>query len=143
MTRISKYELVTEISMLCDELEAYKREAADAKYEKNIVAGYVHMKQELSELDAHALNVGRKKIFHDHIYTWREVKATRNDETGAIEVTKFEKFREAVFHSCPDWISQRDFFEYFDAEFRELYAEQKAKAIADLKASEGEGGEDD
>jgi hypothetical protein len=143
MTRISKYELVTEISMLCDELEAYKREAADAKYEKNLVAGFVHMKQELSELDAHALNVGRKKIFDDHTYTWREVKASRNDETGAIMVTKFEKFRESVFYSCPDWISQRDFFEYFDEEFRALYDEQKAKAIAELKESEAKEGDDE
>ena len=143
MTRISKYELVTEISMLCDELEAYKREAADAQFEKNIIAGYVHQQKELSELDAHALNVGRKKIFKDHIYTWREVEASRNAETGAIMVTKFEKFREKVFHSCPDWISQRDFFEYFDAEFQTLYEEQKAKAIAELKESENEEGEDD
>lgn len=143
MTRISKYELVTEISMLCDELEAYKREAADAQFEKNIVTEHVYQQKELSELDAHALNVGRKMIFKDHIYTWREVSASRNDETGAIMVTKFEKFRESIFHSCPDWICQRDFFEYFDAEFKALYEEQKAKAIAELKESENEEGEDD
>lgn len=143
MTRISKYELVTEISMLCDELEAYKREAADARYEKGLIAGYVHLKQELSEIDAYALKIGRKKIFDDNTYSWREVEASRNAETGAIQVTKFEKFREKVLHGCPDWISQRDFFEYFDEEFRALYDEQKAKAIAELKKSEAKEGEDE
>ena len=139
--RISKYELLTEIAMLCDNFEDARRDLA-AWERRAQTCEKASDGEGLSAIDVYCIEAGRKKLFGDCTYSWRNVTASRNEETGAIQVTKFEKFRESVFHSCPDWISKREFFEYFDAEFQALYEEQKAKAIAELKESENEENED-
>ena len=139
--RISKYELITEIAMLCDELEAAKREISDWQRVVD-VCEKTSEGEGLSATDMMCLKAGRKKIFSDCTYSWRTVSATRNDETGAIEVTTFEKFRKEAFNRCPDSMSKREFFEYFDGEFRAMYEEQKATAIKNLKEEEREGEDD-
>lgn len=136
--RISKYELITEISMLCDELEAAKREISD--FERVVdICEKTNEGEGLGATDMLCLNAGRKKIFSDCTYSWRTVNATRDDETGAIEVTPFEKFRNGAFNRCPDSMSKSEFFDYFDGEFRAMYEEQKATAIEMLKDEEKEG----
>lgn len=141
MTRISKYELITEIAMLCDEQEAYRRELADLKRDVEICSS-ANDCEGFNVHDLLCLNAGRKKIFSDCTYSWRKVTATRDGETGAIEVTTFEKFRDKVFNRCPDSMSKQEFFDYFDGEFRARYEEEKATAIADLRAEEQEGEDD-
>lgn len=136
--RISKYELITEIAMLCDDLEAAKRGIFDLERVIDI-CDKTSDGEGLSAADLMCLNAGRKKIFDDCTYSWRTVKATRNSETGAIEVTTFEKFRKDAFNRCPDSMSKRDFFEYFDGEFRARYEEEKAAAIERLMEEEKEG----
>lgn len=140
--RMNKYDLITEIAMLCDERDAYKRELEDLQRGINACTA-ASEGEGFNATDLMCLKAGRKKIFSDCTYSWRTVSATRNDETGAIEVTTFEKFRKEAFNRCPDSMSKREFFEYFDGEFRAMYEEQKDKAIAELKESEAKEGEDD
>lgn len=136
--RINKYELTTEIAMLCDELEAYKRQAEDLQRMIDTCT-QASSGEGLSAYDLLCINAGRKKIFDDCTNTyWNHVEASRDDETGAITCTRFEDYREKIYSRCPDSMSKRDFFEYFDAEFRAKYEDEKANAIAELDPQEGE-----
>lgn len=136
--RISKYELVTEIAMLCDERDAYKRELEESRRNVKLCTATEGEGNGLSGADLFCLAVGRKKVFSDGVYTWREVNASRDEDTGAIRVTTFERFREQAFSSCPASMSKDDFFEYFDAEFRAMYEKQKEQAIATLNEEEAD-----
>lgn len=133
--RISKYELLTEIAMLYDGFEDARRDLA--AWERSACAcEKANNGEGMSAIDLYCLNVGRKKVFDNCTYSWRSVTAVRDDETGEISVTAFEKFRESAYSGCPDNMSKREFFEYFDGEFHELYEQQKAKAIEQLKEEE-------
>ena len=133
--RMNKYDLITEIAMLCDERDAYKREFEDLQ--RGINACKTASEGDgFNATDLMCLNAGRKKIFDDCTYSWRSVEAWRDEDTGEIKVTSFEKFREKAFSRCPDSMSKRDFFEYFDADFRAKYEEDKARAIENLKEGE-------
>ncbi|MBE6468927.1 MAG: hypothetical protein E7001_02965 [Coriobacteriaceae bacterium] len=141
MTRINKYELVTEIAMLCDELDACRREledlrrGADARTAPGGGGG-------LDVIDLMCLNAGRMKIFNDCTHNCRTVHAWRDEDTGEINATSFEESRENAFRRCPDSMSKRDFFEYFDADFRAKYEEDRARAV-DAEAIKVKEGEDD
>lgn len=136
--RISKYELITEIAMLCDELEAHKRHAEDLQRMIDICT-QADSADGLSGYDLMCINAGRKKIFDDCTNTyWNHVEASRDDETGAITCTSFEDYREKIYSRSPDSMSKRDFFEYFDSEFHAKYDEEKESAIAELDPQEGE-----
>ena len=137
MTRINKYELVTEITTLCDELDACRREledlrrGADARTAPGGGGG-------LDVIGHMCLNAGRMKIFNDCTHNCSKVHAWRDEDTGEINVTSFEEFRRNEFKRCPDSMSMRDFFEYFDADFRAKYEEDKARAVKIIKFKEGE-----
>lgn len=134
--RVDKYELIREILMLCDELEASKREIAELERDVELCTSTDD--SALGDADVYCLKVGRKKVFEDGVYSWREVSASRDEETGAISVTAFERFRESAFSSCPASMSRDEFFDYFDAEFRAMYEKQKKQAIEALKREEAE-----
>ena len=51
---------------------------------------------------------------------------------------QYAEFRGNAFRRCPDSVSRRDFFEYFDADFRAKYEQDKAFAVKGLKVKEGE-----
>ena len=132
---MNKYNLITEIAMLCDERDAYKRELEDLQ--RGINACTTASEGDgFNATDLMCLNAGRKKIFDDCTYSWSSVEAWRDEDTGEIKVTSFEKFREKAFYRCPDSMSKRDFFEYFDADFRAKYEEDKARVIENLKEGE-------
>ena len=131
MKSTDKYELLTTIAMLCDELEAYERESGRVKGE---IETLVQANDDgLSETDLRMLGVGRKKVFEECTYTYysyrAQVDVSRDDETGAIKMTSFEKFRDNVFSKAPDFMSKDEFFAYFDAEFHDAYAAAKAEAL--------------
>lgn len=148
---VNKYELVTEISMLCDELETCKRkiEVQECEIEtkrreiEELQRGVTLCESEsdegLSSTDAYCLRVGRKEVFSRSFYSWRNVYASRDEETGEVKInTSFEKFRESAFASCPDHLSKCELLSYFDTQLHALYDEQKKKAIEELEQEEAE-----
>ena len=131
MKTTDKYELLTTIAMLCDELEAYEREEGRAKGE---IETLVQANEDgLSEVDLRMLGVGKKKVFEECTYAYysyrSQVEVNRDDETGAIKVTSFERFRDSTFSKAPDFMSKDEFFAYFDAEFHDAYRKAKAEAL--------------
>ena len=135
---IDKYGIITDILTAFDLLEGYKREAEALKRDMQTLSAMTSNGNdgEVNPFDLLCLSEGCKAIFERCTYSWRSVSATRNEETGAIEVTTFERYRESTFNRCPDSMSKRDFFEYFDGEFRRDYEEEKAKAIEQLEEEE-------
>lgn len=135
---INKYELLATIAMLLDEREAALREYDSLKRDVETLSHVAHddAGPKVNPFDLLCLSEGRKAIFERCTYSWHSVSATRNEETGAIEVTTFERYRESVFNRCPDFMSKHDFFKYFDGEFRKDYEEKKAKAIEQLEEEE-------
>lgn len=132
--RISKYELITEIAMLCDELEAHKRHAEDLQRDIETCSDCGGF----SPVDLMCLKAGRKAIFEECTNTyWNHVEAERGED-GQIKVMSFENYRDKIYSRCPDSMSKREFFEYFDGEFRDKYEEEKAQAIAKLEEAEDE-----
>ncbi|MCI6273922.1 MAG: hypothetical protein SPD98_02885 [Tractidigestivibacter sp.] len=133
--QVDKYELVTTVAVLCDELEATRRELRDM--EDSVAAcGDMGEGRPVSHADLLCMREGRKKVFEDSIYSWAGIKAERDEETGEIRVTPFERFRDDIYDSCPDSMSKREFYEYFDSEFRARYDEKKDKAVARLRESD-------
>lgn len=135
MKATDKYELLTTIAMLCDELEAYEREEGRAKGE---VETLLQANEDgLSEVDLRMLAAGKEKVFKECVYTyWSKVDVSRDDETGALKVTSFESFRERVFNKAPDFMSKDEFFAYFDAEFHDAYGKAKAEALKQYEEEE-------
>lgn len=136
---INKYELLATIAMLLDEREVALREYDSLKRDVETLSHVVHddAGPKVNPFDLLCLSEGRKAIFERCTCSWYDnFRATRNEETGAIDVTTFERYRESVFGRCPDSMSKRDFFEYFDGEFRRDYEEKKAKAIEQLEEEE-------
>lgn len=134
---ISKYELITEVVRLFDELDACRRDLADL--ERGIAAcSDVGKEKPVNPVDLICLKAGRQKLFDDCTCSWRSVTAARDEETGEIKVTGFRKFRASVTDRCPDSMSRNEFFEYFDSEFHALYEEKKAMAISELEAKEAD-----
>lgn len=143
MTRITKYDLVTEIMRAYDDLDACMCENVELKRMLKLRTAPPSGSDEgggnaLSAADITCLSVGRKKVFDDGVHTWREVKASRNEETGAIAVTPFEEFRKSAFSSCPASMSKNEFLGYFDSEFHAMYERQKEQAIEELKREEAD-----
>ncbi len=134
---MSKYDLITEIAMLCDEKDACRRELDELRRGIEACAAESDGKG-FNATDLMCLNAGRRKIFEDCTYPWNGVEAWRDEDTGEVKFTSFEKFRESRYGRCPDSMSKRDFFEYFDGDFRAEYEESKAHAVESLKEGEDE-----
>lgn len=135
MREISKYELVTEIVMLCDELETCRRERDALRHSVETLEG---SGDSVDGLDLYCMMYGRKKVFEDCTSTyWNHAEATRTD-AGDIHVTSFEDYREMIYTRCPDVVSKTEFLSYFDAEFHAAYEVDKEKAVAKLEEEEAD-----
>ena len=99
---IDKYGIITDILTAFDLLEGYKREAEALKRDMQTLSAMTSNGNdgEVNPFDLLCLSEGCKAIFERCTYSWRSVSATRNEETGAIEVTTFERYRESVFNRC-------------------------------------------
>jgi len=133
--RMTKYDLTTEIAMLCDELEAAKREAEELRGMPASETGEV---QTISALDARFMRVGRQRVFEDSTYSWSEVSAHKDEESGKVLVTKYERFVSEKTNKIPSYMSEDEFRRVFDKEFRTCYEKEKAEALEKLKGDENE-----
>lgn len=119
---ISKYELITEIAMLCDELENLRRLAADARAEAEIAA---IGESGMSESELAVYRAGRKLVFEQHTREAWDFYYNVLDDDGNEEMS-FGKFREKLTRRVPDYMSKDEFFRFFDVEFHAAYDDRKA-----------------
>lgn len=132
---IGKGELIVSIIELYDELEASKRE--QDKQAPVVIKPADTDGSELSKIDARMLEAGRIKVYENCIYSYRECRATKDEETGAISVTPYGKWLKEKVYNVPDYMSKTDFYEYFADRLQADYEREKQDAIAKL-AVEGD-----
>lgn len=94
----------------------------------------------LGHFEAIMLKVGRETVYKDSTCRWRNVTATKDEDTGEVKVTPFEKWCKEKAYDIPSYFSYDEFCAYFAEELRADYESEKEKAIAKL-AVEGEGDE--
>lgn len=149
---MEKYSLITEIMRVMDDNERLRRDNADLLRVLNgqLETTGIDEAKEIADarknggdhaaFDYFALKEGRKAIFEDCVYSWRgEVEGTKNDD-GTITVTPYDDdYKRNLINHVPDYMSRRDFMEYFEIEFRKKYEEEKAEVIASFNDDEESG----
>lgn len=133
---IGKGEIIMGIIELYDALEASKVER-DKRQVPSVRECINGEGRELSKIDAMMLDAGRIKVYESVMYSWRECRAVRDDETGAISVTPYAKWLNDKVRSVPDYMSKTDFYDYFADRLQQDYEREKQDAIAEL-AVEGD-----
>lgn len=128
---IGKGELIVSIIELYDALEASKRER-DKRQVPAVIRTADTDGRELSKIDARMLEAGRIKVYESCMYSWRECKATKDEETGAISVMPYGTWLKEKVNSVPDYMSKTDFYEYFADRLQADYEREKQDAIAKL-----------
>lgn len=128
--KMNKYEFVTELMELFDAIDTLKRDNEDLRHALN---------RQFNMFDYYALKKGREAILEECIYSWKECRACRND-AGEIVTTDFNDWVREKVHRVPDYMSKKALAEYFAVELKDMYEEEKAKAISRLEASEAEEG---
>lgn len=83
-------------------------------------------------IDTMMLTVGQKKVYEDSLYSWEKVTASKDDETGVVKVTPFDKWVKNKVRDIPDYMSFDEFCIYFDSELHISYEREKEEAIAKL-----------
>lgn len=89
--------------------------------------------ERISALDDHVLKYGREELVKKVLEYWHDVKYTFDEDTDAVSVEPFEKWREHTVKTSqiPSWCSRDDFYEYFNAELHAIYEEECEKAVAE------------
>ena len=113
-----KTELITEIINLYERAE---------RAERNCVI--LSDEDEIKGIDLFMVEEGKRKVFENStsIY-WNHVSVHKN-ENGDIVVTPYDEFVSRVVSSVPDYMSRREFLNYFDKELHELYEKDKEEAL--------------
>lgn len=89
-------------------------------------------------LDGIVLEIGRKKVLEESIYSWREAFAFRKESTGIVGTTDFDRWVKSKVRELPRFMSMDSFLQYFDAELHLLYEEEKKEAIEAFEKKEAE-----
>lgn len=145
---MTKYDFITELLELFDQIDALKRDNEDLRHALQMqfdskiddAAAAEGCKQnggDFATCDYYALKKGRAEILKDCTYNWKECRAWRNDN-GEIAATEFDRWLKEKTSRVPDYMSRKDFAQYFAVELKEMYEEEKADAIARLKEDESE-----
>ncbi len=137
---LDKGSMILGIVQLFDTCEALTYQVNMLEREKANSRSSIFTKQpedaELSphhRIDTMMLTVGQKKVYEDSLlYSWKKVTATKDEETGSVKVTPFEKWVKDKVQNVPDYMSFDEFCTYFDAELHATYEREKEKAIAAL-----------
>lgn len=87
---------------------------------------------ELNAIDMLVIETGRREVLKRYCAYWRPtVRITIDEDTDEITgVTDYEKWVKSYVEKVPDDCSRKSFCEYFDAEIRAVYEEEREKALA-------------
>ena len=114
---MKKTELVTEIINLYERAERAERNCMILSDE-----------DEIKGIDLFMVEEGKKKVFENSISVyWNHVSVHENG--GVLNVTPYDEFVSRAVSSIPDYMSRREFLNYFDKELHELYKKNKEEAL--------------
>lgn len=131
METISKYDFVSNLIQLFDQIDELKRENADLRRDMHAIEIGDDTPEELSAYDREVLKEGRKKILDSSLYSYCHVKVER-DANGNLSVQSFDRWLDMKTNEIPNFMSRDGFAEYFAADLKERYENEKEKAIADF-----------
>lgn len=137
METISKYDFVSNLIQLFDQIDELKRENADLRRDMHAIEIGDDAPAELSAYDRVALEEGRNKILDSSLYSYCHVKVER-DANGNLAVQPFERWLEMKTNEIPHFMSHDGFMEYFAADLKERYEKEKEAEIAYFLESEKE-----
>lgn len=139
MNDMTRTDAVMAVMQVFDRLESAERKADQAARTLGDVA-LAEQEGNRTEveamLDAAVIKAGRKAILEKHIYSWGCVSANRDEDSGDINVMRYERWLQEKVRSIPDYVSRDGFLAYFAQELSEMYEAEKAEAMAELEEGE-------
>ena len=136
MNDMTRTDAVIAVMQVFDRLESAERKADQAARTLGdmALAGQEGYRTEAEAmLDAAVIKAGRKAVLEKHLYSWSEVNASCDEDSGIINATSYEKWIKEKVKNIPDYASRDSFLAYFAADLSELYEAEKADAIAELE----------
>lgn len=115
---MKKTELITEIINLYERAE---------RAERNCVI--LSDEDEIKGIDLFMVEEGKRKVFENSTSIYWNHVSVRKNENGDINVTPYDEYVSRVVSSVPDYMSRREFLNYFDKELHELYEKDKEEAL--------------
>lgn len=142
---MNKIEMITGIVEVCDENTELKHQLAKLQQDMQSLCAFgmfdrpgdsdSEQNPGRAKIEAQMLLIGQKRVYEDAVYSWENVNVYRGDD-GNIKAEKFEKFRKAYVHNVPPFMSQNEFYEYYDTMLRSDYERKKEEAVENLKKKE-------
>lgn len=139
---MKKIELITSILDLYDEIERLSKELERDIYQRNLENKYQNSPDantRLTKIEKFAIEYAKDKIVDEITFSWeREVRVSKNTETGQLEYTTFQRWLEKAINKdrIPKNLSYEEIINFLDEKLKHLYAEEKNKALARFKEKE-------
>ncbi len=135
---MNKTELITEVLNLYDVIGALKNQ--NEKLALNQLPSNSVAEQNISFIDKTMIEVGKKRVLENVLYSWREVNVKYDDETNTYKATSFENWIEKKINKSyiPSYISYDGFLSYFHNDLEKMYAKEKEVALAKAKKEDEE-----
>lgn len=125
---MKKYDVLTEILMAYDELDRLWNENNRLHHEIEVLKGEAGY----SPMERLCIERGRKELFYECNVTWmNSVHAVKDGET--VRFTPYEEWLEIVRLKLPPMVSENEFTEYFEPEYRERYAAECTEAMKEVQ----------
>lgn len=141
----NKYELITTIMSLCDENERLTAQVAELCDENEKLESKIKelsmscnapvMRNPTSEFEKRIFLVGKQKILNESVYSWHNVDASKDNE-GTIKVESYDSWIKSTIHSIPEYVSKKEFIEYFSEDLHAIYEQSKKDALSRLEKGE-------
>ena len=122
---MNKGEMVLSVLELYSEIEQLKAENAELKKEINEGEGDLSIRLKKWALD---------QLFRTVTYMWNRKVNMAENEDGSYEAEEYEHWRDQYLSksNIPDCMSLDEVYRLLDGIFREIYEEEKNKAIAGM-----------
>lgn len=134
---MDKAEHITAVLSLYDEIDRLEREIEIANITP--VAEFIECDSNkgTDELTAAFIGAGKKQVYKDSTNDWYvDFCVRRDEETGAIEYTSFEKWRNKYVNSVPDFMSRTRFYSIFNDWLKRDYEKKTEDELARFKMKE-------
>src|SRR5690606_9235842 len=139
---MKKNELITSILDLFDEIERLSKELERDIYQRNLENKYRNspdINTRLTKIEEFAIEYAKDKLVDEIIFSWeREVRVSKNTETGQLEYTTFQRWLEKTINKdrIPKNLSYEEIINFLDEKLKSLYVEEKNKALARFEEKE-------
>ena len=138
---MKKVELITSILDLYDEIERLSKELERDIYQRNLENKYRNSPDtRLTKIEEFAIEYAKDKLVDEiTLFSWnREVKVSKDTETGQLEYTTFQRWLEKTINKdrIPKNLSYEEIINFLDEKLKSLYVEEKNKALASFEEKE-------